>query len=174
LLQRVLVVFAIAVLAGCAPEKPTPNVAAANRLAKPFPLDPFVATDLDGRTVSLAAWKGQVVVVNVWATWCAPCRRELPVLAALQTKYQERVRVLGILQDNVTDEFARQFAKQARLNFPVIRSTFEIESRLPAIAVIPMTFVIDSAGNLVSMFAGEADARELEQELIRLVGAPGL
>src|SRR4051812_11272244 len=127
------------------------------RLSTPYPIEPFDAIDLDGRRVSLADWKNSIVVINVWATWCGPCRRELPMLAALQTRYRDRVRVLGVLQDNVTDAFARQFAGQVGLNFPVIRSTFEIEHRLPAVMVLPMTFVLDREGRLVSSYAGEAD-----------------
>jgi hypothetical protein len=78
--------------------------------------------------------------------------------------------VLGVLQDNVTDDFARQFVLQAKLNFPTIRSTFEIEHRLPAVMVLPMTFVIDQEGRLVSSFAGECNPAELEREILRLEG----
>jgi thiol-disulfide isomerase/thioredoxin len=143
--------------------------AAAVRLTQPFPVEPFEATDLDGRRVATADWKGQVIVVNVWATWCAPCRRELPMLVSLQSRHADRVRVLGLLQDKVTDEFARQFLKAAAVTFPVVRSTFEIEQRLPTVLVIPMTFVIDANGQLVSTFAGEADAADLEREVTRLL-----
>jgi thiol-disulfide isomerase/thioredoxin len=139
-----------------------------SRLAKPFPITPFDAEDMNGARVSFSDWKGQIVVVNVWATWCAPCRRELPVLSALQARYRNRVKVLGLLNDTVSDDFARQFITRAGITFPVVRSTFEIERRLPAVVVIPMTFVIDPAGQLVSTFSGEADATELERELVRL------
>ena len=160
-------------IAGCraAPAEVTGSQSAGSRLAKPYPIESFAADALDGKRVSLADWKDHVVIVNVWATWCAPCRRELPMLQSLQTKYHDRVRVLGVLQDNVTDDFARQFVKNAGLTFPIIRSTFEIESRLPAIVVIPMTYVINPAGQLVSMFAGEADGRQVEREINDALGA---
>ena len=119
--------------------------------------------------MSTGAWKNQVVIINVWATWCAPCRRELPVLEKLQAAYRDRVRVLAVLQDNVSDEFAKKFVAQAGLSFSVVRSSDEIERRLPAILLIPMTFVIDREGRMVSMFAGEADANELEREVKRLL-----
>ena len=164
----VLAISALVALAACraTPESGSdPKKSSGSRLAKPYPLESFDSVALDGTKISLAAWKNQAVIINVWATWCAPCRRELPMLEALQAKYRDRVRVLGVLQDNVTDDFARQFAQNARLTFPIIRSTFEIESKLPAIVVIPMTYVVDSAGQLVSMFAGEVDATALDEEI---------
>ena len=144
--------------------------AAGGRLDKPYPIEPFEAADLDGRPVSLAAWQGQVVIVNVWATWCAPCRREMPALSALQDKYRNQLRVLGILQDNVTTEFAREFLRSARVGYPVVRSTFDLEQHLPAVLALPTTFVIDRAGRLVAMYAAEVDAATLEREVLRLLG----
>ena len=91
------------------------------------------------------------------------------MLVSLQSRYADRVHVLGLLQDNATDDFARQFLKSERVTFPVVRSSFEIENRLPMVMVIPMTFVIDHEGQLVSSFAGEAKADELEAEVQRLL-----
>jgi len=138
---------------------------ASGRLATPYPLDPFRAVDLDGRDVSLATWQGRVVVINVWATWCPPCRREIPALAAIQDRYRDRVLVIGLLQDNVTDEFVRAFGRSVHINYPVVRSTFEIESRFPQILAIPMTFIVDAAGRLAAMYAGELDPVEFERDL---------
>jgi thiol-disulfide isomerase/thioredoxin len=171
LLLRLVIVVATLVVAACGPHSaPSETRTAGVRLSTPFPIQPFEATDLDGRRVAIADWRNQVVVLNVWATWCAPCRRELPMLVSLQARHADRVRVLGILQDNVSDDFARQFLKTAGVSFPVIRSSFEIEHHLPAVMVIPMTFVIDASGQLVSTFAGEADATDLEREVTRLLG----
>jgi thiol-disulfide isomerase/thioredoxin len=153
--------------AGSTPPTATPS----GRLQTPYPIAPFTARDIDGRDVSFVTWKGKVVVVNVWATWCAPCRREMPALAALQDKYRDRLLVIGLLQDNVTTEFARESARTLRANYPIVRSTFEIESRFPAVLALPMTFVIDSAGRLTAMFVGEVDPASLEQELLATFGA---
>jgi len=138
---------------------------ASSRLATPFPLEPVTAFDLDGRDVSSATWKGKVVIVNVWATWCAPCRREMPALAALQEKYRDRVLVIGVLDDNVSDSFAREFGKAVKLNYPIVRSTPEIEHRFPTVLALPMTFLVDKAGRLVAMYAGEIDIATLEREV---------
>ena len=169
-------VAAMAVLSACrAPARDSAGARSdSSRLSQPYPIQPFAAVDFSGRRVSLADWKNQIIVINAWATWCAPCRRELPLLSSLQAKYQDRVRMLGILQDNVSDDFARQFIAQAGLNFPVVRTTFDIESHLPAIVVIPMTFVIDKEGRLVSTFAGEADPAALEREITHADSRAGL
>ena len=75
------------------------------------------------------------------------------------------VLVIGLLQDNVTDEFVRAFGRSVHINYPVVRSTFEIESRFPQILTIPMTFIVDAAGRLAAMYAGELDPVEFEREL---------
>ena len=147
---------------------------ASSRLATPFPLQPVTAFDLDGRDVSSATWKGKVVIVNVWATWCAPCRREIPALAALQDKYRDRVLVIGVLDDNVTDNFAREFGTTVKLNYPIVRSTPEIEHRFPTVLALPMTFIVDTRTNLVAMFAGELDPVALEAEVVHFLNAGGM
>jgi thiol-disulfide isomerase/thioredoxin len=149
------------------------GVVAAQRLPAPFPLESFRAIDLDGVDRSSTAWKGRVVVVNVWATWCPPCRREIPALAALQKKYASTVLVLGLLQDTVSDDSARTFGRASSMNYPIVRSTFEIESKLPAILALPMTFVVDRGGQLVAMFAGEIDPAAVEAEIVRLLPPSG-
>jgi len=173
-----LAVAALLALGGCRGEgdrattavPATATADAGGRLETPYPVEPFSAVALDGRDISLAAWKGKVVIVNVWATWCAPCRREMPALAALQDKYRDQVRVLGLLQDNVTTDFAREFARSVRVTYPIARSTFDLERRFPTVLALPMTFVIDRAGHLTSMYAGEIDPAQLEREVLRLLG----
>jgi len=153
---------------GASPEAALATTAQATpsgRLETPFALAPFTAVDLDGRDVSPATWRGRVVVINVWATWCAPCRREIPALVALQDKYRDRVLVIGLLQDNVTDAFARQFAASVKVNYPIVRSTFEVESQFPPVLALPATFIVDKTGRLVAAFAGEVDIAALEQEV---------
>lgn len=165
------VLLMLFMIAACG--KRDPSVVAAQRLATPFSLDAFHARDLDGVDRSVATWKGKVVVVNVWATWCGPCRREIPALASLQTKYRDTVLVLGLLQDNVTDDVARNFGRSTGMNYPIVRSTFELESKLPGVLALPMTFIVDRAGQLVAMFAGEIDAAAVETEIVRLLPASG-
>ena len=137
---------------------------------EPYPVEPFSATDIDGRDVSSATWAGQVVVVNVWATWCAPCRREIPALAKLQDAYRGRVLILGVLDDNVTDDFARQFGRTVGINYPIVRTSFEIERRFPLVAALPMTFIVDRRGRVVTMHAGEIDPLRVEQEIRHALG----
>ena len=165
MMRRAILIAMAAAGMACSYTAEAPGPEPGWRLAKPFPIEPFTAVDLDGRDVSPATWKDRVVIVNVWATWCAPCRREMPSLVALQDKYRDRLLVLGLLQDNATDGFARDFGKAIKLNYPIVRSTSEIEIRFPTVLAMPMTFIIDKAGRLVAMYAGEIDMATLEREV---------
>jgi thiol-disulfide isomerase/thioredoxin len=138
-------------------------------LASPYALDHFTATDLEGRPVSSASWKGQVAVVNFWATWCLPCRREIPALVALQDRYRGRVVVVGVVDDNATDQSVRQFASSLGVNYPIIRSSMDLNRRFPSVEALPTTVLVDPRGQVAVAYAGELQMAELERDILRLI-----
>src|SRR5262245_54927309 len=82
----------------------------------PAAVPQFTATDLDGRQVTSSQWKGKVLIVNFWATWCPPCRAEIPDLVALQNKYRDKLQVIGISEDEVSPEEVKRFAAEHNVN----------------------------------------------------------
>jgi thiol-disulfide isomerase/thioredoxin len=138
-------------------------------LASPYALDHFTAADLDGRTVSSAAWQGQVAIVNFWATWCLPCRREIPALVALQDRYRGRLVVIGVVDDSASDETVRQFASTLQVNYPVIRASMDLNRRFPSVEALPTTVLVDARGQVAVAYAGELQMAELERDIQRLM-----
>jgi thiol-disulfide isomerase/thioredoxin len=134
---------------------------------------PVVAMhDLDGREVSLASLRGKVVLVNFWATWCGPCRAEIPDLVALQGKYRDQLQVIGISQDEVPVDLVRRFAADHRMNYPVVMSTPEIEKRFPGVNALPTSFIVDRESRIVQKHVGMLTASLTEQETRALAGLP--
>ena len=124
----------------------------------------FVARDLDGRELSTASLRGKVVIVNFWATWCGPCRAEIPDLVALQQKYRDQLQVIGISQDEAPPEVVRRFAAQFHVNYPVVMMTPELEKLFPGIGALPTSFIVDRESRIVQKHVGmlRADMTELE------------
>jgi thiol-disulfide isomerase/thioredoxin len=134
---------------------------------------PVVAMrDLDGREVSLASLRGKVVLVNFWATWCGPCRAEIPDLVALQEKYRDQLQVIGISQDEVPADLVRRFAADHRMNYPVVMSTPEIEKLFPGVNALPTSFIVDRESRIVQKHVGMLTASLTEQETRALAGLP--
>jgi len=131
----------------------------------PVSVEPFSATDLEGRTVSPADWRGRIVLVNFWATWCAPCRVEMPALAALQARFADRLRVVGIVSDHASPETVRAMAASLKVNYPIVRTSFDIERSFSEPQVLPMTYLVDQAGRIVSAHAGLLDLDLVEREI---------
>ena len=128
--------------------------------------------DLKGQDQALSQWRGQVLVVNFWATWCVPCREEIPGFVRLQARYGARgLKFVGIAIDDVAKvgDFVREFG----INYPVLAGSLEtLELMRHAgnrAGVLPYTLVIDRKGNLVAREPGglkEARLESLIQPLI--------
>jgi thiol-disulfide isomerase/thioredoxin len=132
----------------------------------------FVLTDLNGKRVDLQAYRGKVVLLNFWATWCAPCQLEMPRFVAWQTEYGPRgLRVLNISMDD-DPELARKLYKKLRLNYPVMMGNEKVGELYGGVLGLPVTFLIDSRGEVRAQFQGEADLNAMEEQLKSLLLHP--
>ncbi len=120
-------------------------------------------TDLDGASHTLAEWRGRPVLINVWASWCEPCRREMPLLKAFAAQ-RTSIQLIGLAQDNLLA--IRAFLRQTSVNYPIMvdNATGAGGLRLGnRIGALPYTVLIDSNGKLLRRKLGPfADAAELE------------
>jgi len=113
--------------------------------------------DLDGKPQALSQWQGKVLVVNFWATWCTPCREEIPALMKVQRKYAANgVKIVGIALDNVSK--VRDYAEEVQIDYPLLigaAETLRLAKDLGNRAgVLPFTVVLDRNGKLVHAQAG--------------------
>jgi thiol-disulfide isomerase/thioredoxin len=139
-------------------------------LKEPTTVAPFTLTDLDGKTLSSEAWKGKVVLVNFWATWCGPCRAEIPDLVDLQNKYRDQLVIVGISEDEGPVDGVRKFAEQYMVNYPIVMTTDEVSERFPGITALPTTYFLDKDGKVAQKHVGMLHARETEATARLLAG----
>lgn len=130
----------------------------------------FTARDLAGKQISTEALRGKVILVNFWATWCPPCREEIPDLVALQRKYPEQLQIIGVSQDSAPAEAVQQFAAERGMNYPTVMSTPEIEKLFPGVYALPTTFLIDREGRLAKKHVGMLNASLIDVEARALAG----
>ena len=115
-----------------------------------MPVPAYATVSLDGDSVSLAGQKGTVVLLNIWATWCHPCRDEIPELRAIHGRYRDRgLELIGISVDtDGTDDAIRTFMKDFQMTFPIWRDPEERISTQFLVVGVPATFLIDREGIL--------------------------
>jgi thiol-disulfide isomerase/thioredoxin len=128
--------------------------------------------DLDGRAIEVASLQGKVTLINFWATWCGPCRAEIPDLVALQSKYRDQLQVIGISEDEVSADVVRRFAAEQHVNYPVVMLTPELEKAFPGVHALPTTFLLDREGRLVQKHVGMLTMATTEAETRSLAGLP--
>ncbi len=138
----------------------------------PTPTPPFLVTDLDGKSISTAALKGKVVIVNFWATWCPPCRAEIPELVELQAKYRDRLQIIGVsVDEDATPQEVNAFAAKAGINYPVIMGK-DIAKEYGGVPALPTSFVVNKDGGVVQKHVGILQRAEVETEIRALLGLP--
>jgi thiol-disulfide isomerase/thioredoxin len=137
-------------------------------LKDPIDVGSFTVTDLDGKTMSSADLKGKVVLVNFWATWCPPCRAEIPDLVALQSKYRDTLVVLGVSEDEIAPEEVKAFATAQKMNYPIVMATPELAKTFKGVSALPTTFVVDPDGRIQMRHVGmiNPDVTELEAQYL--------
>lgn len=127
--------------------------------AAPAPLPDATLIDADGKPVDLAAWKGKWVVLNLWATWCAPCRKEMPALDALNRAYDARgLSVVTIATGpNPVPAIRAFFAETGVTSLPIVRDPDQSFARALGVFGLPTTLLLDPEGREVARMQGEAD-----------------
>jgi thiol-disulfide isomerase/thioredoxin len=138
----------------------------------PIAVPVFTARDLDGREVSNTSLHGKVLIVNFWATWCPPCRAEIPDLIALQEKYRDQVQIIGISEDEAPVETVKRFVADHKMNYPVVMLTPDLEKMFPGISALPTSFIVNRDGRIVQKHVGMLTAHVTEQEVRSLAGLP--
>jgi thiol-disulfide isomerase/thioredoxin len=124
----------------------------------------FVRTDLENRKLDLRAYRGKVVLLDFWATWCASCQIEMPRFVAWQSQYGPRgLQIIGISMDD-DPALARKLYKKMKLNYPVAIGDEKLGQLYGGVLGLPLTYLIDSQGNVQTRFRGEADLNSIEQQ----------
>ena len=130
----------------------------------PAPVPDLVMETLDGRTIAMADQRGKAVLVNFWATWCGPCREEVPYLVQLAARYPDHLTVIGVSEDAGGADVVEAFSAQYGVNYPIVMSTPEIKRAFPGVFALPTSFIVDAAGRIVQTHVGLVSPVLLEQE----------
>ncbi|MBD0372439.1 MAG: TlpA family protein disulfide reductase [Pyrinomonadaceae bacterium] len=122
--------------------------------------------DLRGRTVRLSDYKGKVVLLNFWATWCPPCRAEMPDLVKWQREYRSRgLQVIGVTYPPTETSEVRQFVRTVKVNYPILFGSAETKALFEQSDTLPVTVVIDRDGNIDDLIQGIILPEEFEQKV---------
>jgi thiol-disulfide isomerase/thioredoxin len=162
--------------AGCGPQKdkepPKPKAVAAATMALPVlgPAPVWKLKDLNGNVVSSDQFKGKVVVVDFWATWCGPCRIEIPGYIALQDKYgKDGLVMIGVSLDEGGVELVKNFVGKNQMNYHVLMGDEAVAAAFGGMEAIPTTFLIDRNGQLRDKKVGVEPAVSYEKKIVALL-----
>jgi thiol-disulfide isomerase/thioredoxin len=155
--------LAVAVLAGCStPASPKPEV------------PQFAFTSLEGKTVAMKDLASKVVIVDFWATWCGPCREEIPHLNELYSELKGRgLEIVGISMDTDGTDGVKDFARQFRIQYPIVMGDEKVAESFGGIMGLPTTFIIDRKGRIAKKYIGLPPGEDMARIVKDLVGGAG-
>jgi thiol-disulfide isomerase/thioredoxin len=138
----------------------------------PDPAPEFKLKEFSGKEVTLESSRGKVILLNFWATWCGPCRAEIPELIALQNRYKDRLQIIGLVVDDDDEDEIRKVISSEGINYPVALVDPETRFAYGGIAALPTVFVINADGRVVQKHVGLFDPALYETEVRALLGLP--
>ncbi len=132
----------------------------------------FTRRAFDGHVLSLASFRGKVVLLNFWATWCAPCQAEMPTFARWQQQYgPQGLQVIGISMDDEAAP-ARKLVQKLRIDYPIAMGDAPLGEKYGGVLGLPVTYLIDRTGTVRAEFQGGSDLGKIETELKMLLLHP--
>ncbi|MBI2813573.1 MAG: TlpA family protein disulfide reductase [Opitutae bacterium] len=159
-----VLVVVVALIAGAVLLRNRPGPAAAQGATTALPAPAWKLKDLDGREVSSGQFKGKVVVVDFWATWCGPCVEEIPGYIALQKKYGAAgLVVVGVSLDRKGPAHVKQFAQAKGMNYTLVMGDEAVVEAFGDFQAIPTTFLISRDGRILHQKTGGMPAEEYEK-----------
>ena len=130
----------------------------------------FQLKDFQGRSVNLADYKGKVVLLDFWASWCVPCQTEIPRFMEWQQKYGTKgFQVVAVSMDD-DEKAARRFVRRLKLNYPVAMGTASLAESYGGVLGLPANFIIDREGRIAAKYVGETDLKAIEAEIQKQLG----
>jgi cytochrome c biogenesis protein CcmG, thiol:disulfide interchange protein DsbE len=132
----------------------------------------FARTDLAGKQVQLSKYRGKLVLLNFWATWCAPCREEMPAFSKWQRdKGPQGLQLVGVSMD---DDVAsvKQFLTQYPVSYPIVMGDAKFADSFGGVLGLPLSYLIDERGRVIARYQGEADLAKMEATIKELLSRP--
>jgi len=133
----------------------------------------FELATLDGKRVKLSDYRGKAVLLNFWATWCSPCKVEMPWFVEIQKKYgNDGLVILGVAMDDTDTPKIAQFASEMGVNYPVLLGTDKVSEEYGNVEFLPTSFYIDREGRIVGKGTGLLGRSEIEDNVRKALTAP--
>ncbi len=126
----------------------------------------FELKDLAGKQVRLSDYRGKVVLLNFWATWCPPCKEEIPWFVDLQQRYgAQGLQVIGVAMDDSGEKAIASFAHELGVNYPVLLGKESVGSAYGGVQLLPQTFYVGRDGKILSQVQGLVNRKEIEERV---------
>jgi thiol-disulfide isomerase/thioredoxin len=138
----------------------------------PREIPDLTMTTLDGKTITNKDLAGKVVIFNFWATWCAPCRAEIPDLVKLQTEYKDHLIIIGVLSEDEPGPHVSRFAADYKINYAIVPETPELSAAFPGIYALPTTFMVGPDLKMMQKHIGQIRPALIELETRALAKLP--
>ena len=152
-------------------EQPGTSLSIGNEVGAAAPQFELQVIDSNGKTLKLSDLKGKAVLLNFWATYCVPCKTEMPWLVQMQKQYgAQGLQIVGVTKDGDSEKLASEFSKKMGINYPILVGTEKVEDLYGGIGGLPTTFFIDRSGKVVIRRLGQMKEDQILEDIKKSLG----